>query len=250
MERVPRTVNEMVEHQIQRWLAEQQQKRAEARRFLERPPPIVTISREAGARGTTLGRGVAERLGFRLWDQELVQRIAEQSGASEALLSAVDEQARNAIEDLLAGILMGDSFTEKEYLAQLMRVVHAIAQHGSAVIIGRGAQYVLPAEASLRVRVVGSLEDRVHSFSSAKGLSERDARAEVEKVDRERLAFIRHHYRQDAADPHGYDIVINSTTIPTEKAVDVVVAAYNAKFPRRQSKPPPPSEPPPNELGR
>jgi cytidylate kinase len=247
MERVPRTVNEMVEHQIQRWLAEQQKKRSEEHRLPERPPPIVTISREAGARGTTLGHGVAERLGFRLWDQELVQRIAEQSGASEALLSAVDEQARNAIEDLLAGILMGDSFTEKEYLSQLMRVVHAIAQHGSAVVIGRGAQYVLPADAALRVRVVGSFEERVRSLSSARGLPEREARSEIEKIDRERLAFIRHHYHEDAGDPHGYDLIINSTTIPTERAVDVVVAAYHAKFPRRLSRPPaPPSEPPPS----
>jgi cytidylate kinase len=232
MERAPRTVNEMVEYQIQRWLAEQQQKRKQERALLDHPPPIVTISREAGALGTTLGHGVAERLGFHLWDQELVQRIAEQSGASEALLSTVDEQTRNAIEDLLAGILMGDSFTEKEYLAQLMRVVHAIAQHGKAVVIGRGAQFVLAPEAALRVRVVGSLEARVRSLASSRGLSERDARVEVERIDRERSAFIRHHYRLDSADPHAYDLVVNSTTIPLERAVDVVVAAYHAKFPR------------------
>jgi cytidylate kinase len=229
MERVPRSVNEMVEYQVQRWMAEQQKRRQE-RRTQEKPAPIVTISREAGALGTTLGRGVADRLGFRVWDQELVQRIAEQSGASETLFSAVDEQARNAIEDLLAGILMGDSFTEKEYLAQLMRVVHVIAQHGSAVIIGRGAQYVLPPDAALRVRVIGSLDARVRSVASTRGLSERDARSEVERIDRERITFIRHHYRQDAADSHGYDLIINSTTIPTERAVDVVVSAYHAKF--------------------
>jgi cytidylate kinase len=232
MERAPRSVNEMVEYQVQRWLAEQQKRRQE-RRILESPAPIVTISREAGALGTTLGRLVAERLGFRLWDQELVQRIAEESGASETLLAAVDEQARNAIEDLLAGILMGDSFTEKEYLAQLMRVVHAIAQHGGAVIIGRGAQFVLPPDAALRVRVVGSLEERVRSVASSRRLSARDARSEVERVDRERLAFIRHHYHQDGADPHAYDLIVNSTAIPLERAVDVVVSAYHAKFPQK-----------------
>jgi cytidylate kinase len=229
MERGPRSVNEMVEYQVQRWLAEQQ-RRVEERRSLERRPPIITISREAGALGTTLGRAVAEQLGFRLWDQELVQRIAEQSGASEALFRAVDEHARNAIEDLLAGILMGDSFTEKEYVAQLMRVVHAIAQHGSAVVVGRGAQFVLTPDAALRVRVIGPIETRVRNLAAARGLSEREARAEVDRIDRERLAFIRHHYQKDADDPHAYDLVINSATIPLEQAASLVVSAYHAKF--------------------
>jgi cytidylate kinase len=230
MERGPRSVNEMVEYQVQRWMAEQQKRVAE-RRSLERRPPIITISREAGALGTSLGRAVADQLGFRLWDQELVQRIAEQSGASETLFRAVDEHARGAIEDLLAGILLGDSFTEKEYVAQLMRVVHAIAQHGSAVVVGRGAQFVLTPDAAFRVRVIAPIDARVRNLASARGLSEREARAEVERIDRERLGFVRHHFQADGADPHAYDLVVNSATIPLAEATGLVVSAYHAKFP-------------------
>lgn len=232
MDRSPRSVNELVEQQVQRWMAEQQ-KRAEEKRLVPEPPkPIVTVSREAGALGTDLARHVAERLGFRLWDQEIVQRIAEQNGASEALYRAVDERARNAIEDLLAGILMGDSLTEKEYLAQLMRVIHAIAQHGSAVVVGRGSQFVLAQEPALHVRVVAPKEARVQNIASTRGLSERDARAEVDRIDKERVTFIRHHYHRDASDPHAYDLVINTATLPLSRAADVTVSAYGAKFGR------------------
>jgi Cytidylate kinase-like family len=231
MERGPRSVNEMVEHQVRRWLAEQQ-RRAQERRLPERPRPVITVSREAGARGTELGRRVADRLGFHLWDQELVQQIAEQVGAPELPFRAVDEQARNAIQDLLAGILMGDAFTEKGYLAQLVRVLHAIAHQGSAVIIGRGAQFVLSHESTLRLRVVGAIDTRVRNVASVRGLSEREARAEVQRIDRERLTFVRHHFHNDAADLSAYDLVVNSTTIPFDRAVDVVVSAYRARFER------------------
>src|SRR5258708_16710296 len=99
---MPRSVNDLVEQQVQRWMAEQEaRKRAE--KPVELPRPIITVSRQAGTRGTDLARGVAEVLGFRLWDQELVQQIAEQTGPPQTLMRAVDDRARHAIEDLLAG---------------------------------------------------------------------------------------------------------------------------------------------------
>jgi cytidylate kinase len=229
MERNPRSVHVLVEQQVRRWQLEQQERLKETP-SVEPPRPIVTISREAGARGTELGRLVAERLGFRLWDQELIQQIAVESGTSEALLRTVDERARSAIEDLLTGILIGDAFTEKEYLAQLMRVIHTIAQHGSAVVVGRGAHFILAPEGALRVRVVSLMDARARNLAAARGLPEREARLEVERIDRERIAFMRHHYKRDVTDPHAYDIIVNSAAIPPERLAGVVASAYQAKF--------------------
>jgi cytidylate kinase len=229
----PRRIGEIVERQIRLWMLEQERRRAQARMVAEPVRPVVTISREAGSNGAVLGRLVAEKLGFQLWDQELVQGVAEQSGASEALLAQVDERARNAIEDLLASILMGDAGTEAGYLESLLRVIHAIASHGSAVIVGRGAQFVLAPERALRVRVVGPIESRTRELAAARSLSEREARVEVERLDRERLSFVRHHFHRSAADPSAYDLVVNAVAIPPPYAVDVVVAAYHAKFAAR-----------------
>jgi cytidylate kinase len=61
------------------------------------------------------------------------------------------------------------------------------------------------------------------------------ARAEIDRLDRERLGFIRHHYHRDAADPSAYDLVINASTLPLEAAAEVVVSAYRSKFPARRS---------------
>jgi cytidylate kinase len=227
---MPRSVHDLVEQQVLRWMAEQQRRAAEKR--AEQPRPIITVSRQAGTRGTDLARGVADVLGYRLWDQELVQQIAEQSGAPEGLMRAVDERARNAIEDLLAGILMGDASTEKDYVARLTKLFHAIAHHGSAVVVGRGAQYVIEGEQALRVRVVAPLDVRAHTLADVRKLPIAAARGEVERLDRERHGFIKHHYKRDANDPAAYDLVVNVGSLTPPQAVDLVVAAYRAKFPK------------------
>jgi cytidylate kinase len=222
---------QLVDEQVKRWLAEQEKRKAQPRVTPEPPRPLVTISREAGANGTSLGRIVAKKLGFELWDQEIVHRVAEEKGAPEALFAAVDERARSRIVDLLAGILMGDVGTETEYLASLGRVFHSIAEHGSAVIVGRGAHFVLGPSEALRIRVVAPLEDRVRVIAGTRRMSEREARAEVERIDNERTTFNRHHYGRNIADPVFYDVVVNTGSFQLDSAADVVVAAYRAKFP-------------------
>jgi cytidylate kinase len=222
-------LNAIVDEQINRWRMEQA-RRAREQPAPERVKPIVTISRQAGSRGTDLGRHLAEALGFRFWDQELVHSIAEQLGAPEAMLRAVDEHPRGRLADLLSGILMGDRSTEEEYFAQLVRLVGSLVERGSSVIVGRGAHFVVDPAMALRVRVVAPLDMRVHTLAAQRGIRDGEARAEVERLDRERLAFMRQHYDRDVTDPSAYDLLVNSATLPMETAVEIVVAAYRAKF--------------------
>lgn len=229
MKTTPRTVGELVDQQFQRWLTQQRADDA-LEKAPDRPRPIVTVSREAGARGTELARHVAARLGYPLWDQELVQQIAEQTGTWDKLLSVVDERSRNAIEDLLTGILMGEVFTGEAYVERLLALIRAIARRGRAVVVGRGAQFVVEPASALRVRVIGDLDTRTRNLALERRLPEKEARTMVEQIDRERLAFMRRHYRRDATDVSAYDLVVNSSTLPLEPAADVVVSAYRAKF--------------------
>lgn len=228
--RPPRGIDELVERQVKRWALEEENRRAQPRLVAAPARPVVTISREEGSRGSALGQLVADAMGFQLWDHELLHGVAEQSGAPEALLELVDERARNAVEDLLASVLMGDAGTEAGYLASLLSVIHGVAGRGAAVIVGRGAEFVLAPDKALRVRVVGPLEARAHELAVARNLSEHEAQVEVERVDRERLGFVRHHFHRNGADPCAYDLVVNAVTLPPPRAVDIVVTAYRAKF--------------------
>jgi cytidylate kinase len=228
MEPTPRSVNELVEQRILQWMAEQ--RRSEPRSRPAPFHPIVTISRQAGARGTELGRRVAERMGFRLWDQELVQQIASRDGSIDQLARVVDEHTHNAVEELLSSILMGDAFTGEGYVWRLRTVIETLAATGSAVVVGRGAQFVVAPGAALRIRVVASTESRLANLIAERGLAERAARAEAERIDRERLAFVKHQYHRDAADPAAYDLVLSTSSLTLDQAADIVVSAHRTKF--------------------
>jgi hypothetical protein len=224
------SILQVVERQCRRW-----ELLSEHRARAEKPVhwPVITIAREFGARGEALGRLVAERAGFSFWDGELVHAVAEQSGADEMVLRSLDEHRRNAILDSIDGALLGGRHMASEYLRGLMKLVHAISAHGAGVIVGRGAQYVLAPGSALRVRVVCPLEVRIRGYAERQGLDEGRARIEVERRDAERSRFTRHFFSRDPSVASDYDLIVNTGTLLLERAVGVVLEAYQAKFERR-----------------
>ena len=194
--------------------------------------PLITVSREFGALGTTTGERAAHRLGFSFWDQEIVHTIAEQTGIQEALLASLDEQSRTRIEDFIAESVFGAGTTAAKYVRQVIRVVRTLERHGGAVVIGRGAQFILAPESALRVRVVCPLEQRVAGYAEREGLSQSEAERKMARVERERQTFIQRHYGRDVSDPSHYDIMANTENLSPDQAADVLVAAYRSKFGR------------------
>ncbi|MBI3071301.1 MAG: cytidylate kinase-like family protein [Deltaproteobacteria bacterium] len=223
-----RNVARIVENQVQTW-GQAERKRAEQGATARVPRPI-TISREYGALGAALGRIVSERLAFGFWDQEILQAIAKESGAREAILASLDERKRGYIDDLVEGATGRDRFSEGEFVRHLFRLVQTIAAHGSAVIIGRGANLILGPSASFRVRTVCPLEDRVRRLAAAQGLGDATARAEITRVDAERAAFVRRNFGEEVGDASSYDVVINTGTLSLEAAAELVIGAYRAQF--------------------
>lgn len=225
----PRDAQRLVEEQLRKW---EQSKKQRAGGEAHEAWPLVTVSREFGALGAAIGELAAKKLGFSFWDQEIVHVIAEETGANEALLASLDEQARSRIEDFINESIIGAEATVVEYVNQLIRVVRTIERHGAAVVIGRGAQFILAPEAALTVRVVCPYETRVGRYAEREGLDRREAERRLTQVERERKAFIRRHYNRDVSDPSHYDLVLNTRNLPPHQAADLIVAAYRAKFGR------------------
>lgn len=229
----PRDVQAIVEAQVRKWsIDDKGRARERAAASPVDPWPLITVSREFGTLGAAVGNQVAQRLGFSFWDQELVTAIAEQTGAQEALVASLDEKARGRLDDFIREAVVGVEGTVGEYVRQVARVVGTIEDHGGAVIIGRGAQFILAPGAALRVRVVCPREQRVAGFAEREGLSQKEAERIVKQVTRERQAFLQRHYNRDAGEPVHYDIVLNTGFYTVAGAATVVVAAYEAKFGR------------------
>jgi cytidylate kinase len=116
----------------------------------------------------------------------------------------------------------------------------SIAQYGNAVILGRGANFILPPEAGLRVRVVAPFELRCQRLMQWKGYDEKKAGQEIAMKDKERQEFLHHHFRCKPEEPCAYDVVINTGHIGVEAATDFIVKLAEIKLsaPLTQSAPP------------
>jgi cytidylate kinase len=224
-----RTRDSMVDERVRSWQLAQHEPPSSTRRRVA-PRPIVTVSREAASGGTDLGRALAERLGYSFWDQELVHEIARLAKVPEQLVASLDENRRTAIEEFVSGLIDARA-THDDYVAQLHRVVLALVERGGAVVVGRGAQFIVRPENSLRVRVVAPFAQRVAFVMDREGLSQARAEARVREVEETRRSFTRKTFGVDVTDPSYYDVVINLGTVSIEQAVEVLAATYAAKFP-------------------
>jgi cytidylate kinase len=187
----------------------------------------IAISREVGARGTSVGRAVGERLGWPVYDHELLELIAREQNLRVSLLESVDERRTSWIEECMEAFAEIPAVSGGAYARYLTETMLSLAAHGACVIVGRGAAQVLPAASTLRVRQVAPLEDRVAWMSREQGLPPDEAARRVAEVDRDRVGFIRTYFRKDPTDPAGYDLLLNSSRLSVAGCAELIVAALH-----------------------
>jgi hypothetical protein len=186
---------------------------------------FVSISREAGAGGSEIGRRLGERLGWNVFDKNLLDRIADQFRLPRMMLDLVDETHANWVFDVLGTWMDREVVPHEKYVKCLTRIVAAAAQRGPAVFVGRGAQFLLPRQEVLAVRVIASHKYRVRRIMEIKEMNEADAKRFIAEIDEGRREFVRHFFRRDLTDPHLYDLVIDVERCGEAGAVEAILAA-------------------------
>ncbi|MFM1943197.1 MAG: hypothetical protein RI897_2179 [Verrucomicrobiota bacterium] len=192
--------------------------------------PCLLVSRSCGSGGRSLAGVVGQRLGWWVVDREIVEEIAVRSHVRARLVESVDARVRSKWTSGVAWLADGIGLSPGEYLQQLRQVILALGHHGDVVIMGRGAQYMLPSRGMLRLRVVAPLEVRVQRIVDREHLSVEQARRWVGVKDVERDEYLRRTFGRDAARAEDYDLVVNTGELELERAADVVVAALRGKF--------------------
>ena len=187
------------------------------------PPFSIAVSREAGALGHTVAAEVGYRLGWPVYDREILDKIGEDMRRPPQHLQALDERPGSWLEEFLAGLTSQYSVSPDRYLKYLVGAVRGLGEIGQCVIVGRGANFILPAETTLRVRLVASAEDRVRVVAQRLNLGPREAAAWAERAERQRGEFVRRAFRQDVAEPRHYDLVLNMSRLSVDEAADVIV---------------------------
>lgn len=182
---------------------------------------IVTISHQMGAGGPEVGMAVAQRLGYRYVDQELIQDAVRRYGLIEEKLSHLDESKPTLFERF-------DAET-RHYITILQTTLLEFAEADNTIIIGRGGQWLLRGIPHvLRVRVIAPFEQRVRSWvkrtaqMTGETPNQRAAADFVRRDDAEKAGRMRYLYEVDIGDPAIYDVVVNSEKLPHEAAVDMI----------------------------
>ena len=182
---------------------------------------IITLEREYGSGGTLIAKSLAERLGWKLWDEEITAEIARAANVDQREAQRCDERvdpflyrlfkvyARGSYERTL-GIGGSRVFDTDCMVEMLQKGIGDIASRGNCIIVGRGSPYFLRNRPdAFHVFIYASEEEKIRRIRSI-GKTEKEAQQLVAEVDRDRADFIRHYFGKEWPHRPLYNIMINS----------------------------------------
>ncbi|HOC00045.1 MAG TPA: cytidylate kinase-like family protein [Verrucomicrobiota bacterium] len=192
--------------------------------------PCLLVSRECASGGTSLARLIGERVGWHVFDREIVDEVAHSAHVRRQLIASVDERVRHGWSEFRRKLAEGEGVGRETYRHHLREVILSLGHHGEVIILGRGANYILPAECAVSVRLRATLEVRVRRFAERERISIERARRQVEQTDVERAAFIREAFGRDVDSAEDYDLVLDMDELGVEAAADAVLAKLQEKL--------------------
>jgi cytidylate kinase len=215
------SIEQFVQKQVEKWgsIYPAKERKGEARL------PVITVSKEPGAAGNILAQKIAERLDLDIFNRDIIKGIAESAKISASVIETLEKERLSGIEDFISSLVDKHYLYPGLYLEHLMKVVCTIAEHGRAVIVGRGANFILPPEKRFSVRVVAPLDVRIQNIARRFGVSTEEAKRRVIRRESRRSAFIRQSFNADISDPIHYDLTITTGKLSIESAVEAVTGA-------------------------
>jgi cytidylate kinase len=220
-------LQKIIESQINEWFIKEKTK---LERKKKGKKPLILISRQRGAGGLAVAERLSEKIGWPYYDKNIIKEIADTVGADEKQLAFLDEKDRNIFYEFLNVFRREPEVSHDEYVEHLRRFIRTLGDVGGSIIVGRGADFILSPQEALRVRLVAETELRARFAAQKYGLQETEAFKHLDKGDQERRKFIKRHFDKDIDDPVHYDLVINTSYIDLDGAMDLIIVAYQRRF--------------------
>ena len=188
---------------------------------------VITISRQFGSGGRTIGKEVAQKLGIPCYDQELIEKIAEETGLTAEFVS--DHTENTLYSTILASAFNTYSATAtQDYLWDIqVKIITKLAEEGPCVIVGRCADYILRDKADLlKVFIHADDESRADRIVNLYGQKEDSPPKRLAKKDKRRAAYYRFYTDIEWGDVKNYHIALDSGKLGIEKCVDIITSLY------------------------
>ena len=195
---------------------------------------VITISRQFGAGGITLGESVAEKLGYAFYHDNIIEMIAESAKVSKEGVAAIENESSGRLMNIISGIVpkslvetifdTSKEYMEKnEYINLLSKIMKKIASEGNAVVVGRAGQHFLQDQESVyNVLIVADQKDRVKFMQKHYDLSPDKALEAVKKEDSRRIILFRILGINNYDQPDIYHLVLNMSKIDLQLACELI----------------------------
>ena len=217
-------VDQFVKEQVEKW-------KGRAATDAQKPSmlySVITVSMEPGSGGCLIAHKIAERLGFDFFHRGLIHAIANSTKMSDRVVDSLEKERFSGVEDFLSSLVKTKYLYPGTYLRHLMKTVGAIAKHERAVIVGRGANFILPPEKRFSIRVVAPMGIRVKNVAREYGATLEEAEKRVIRRESARRAFVRQSFHTNISDPLHYDMILNTGIMSLDAAVGAAVGAVTA----------------------
>ena len=195
---------------------------------------VITISRQFGAGGITLGKMIAKELGYTFADEDIVKMVAKEANVSPHWVETVEKEAGGKLsrivtkmvsKPLVERILKDERgyIDEEMYLDYLVLIIAQIADEGDVVILGRGSQYILDDHPdACHILLINDFENRAKFMMEHYDLSQAKAEQVVNREDKRRMNLYRKLGKSDYDDSSLYHLVLNIGRINLEQALRLV----------------------------
>ncbi|MBC2712541.1 MAG: cytidylate kinase-like family protein [Desulfosarcina sp.] len=195
---------------------------------------VITISRQFGAGGITLGKMIAESLGYTFADSNIIQRVAKEANVSTHWVESFEKEAGSKLSRFISSMVskrwldrvLADErgyLDEKIYLDYLVLIIAQFADEGDVVILGRGSQYILDDHPdAVHIQLVDEFENRVKFIMEHYEMPRNKAERLVGNEDRRRVSLYKRLGKSDYENPQLYHMVLNMGRLDLETARDMV----------------------------
>ena len=182
---------------------------------------VITISREYGSGGRYIGKIVADKLGIKFYDKDLVEKLSEKTGLSAEYIEN-NEQKRGLLDALNSGCYYNLTNAD-ELFVQESELIKDLAKNESCVIIGRCADFILKDNPNvLNIFIYSTMDNKINRAIKRYGLSNKDAEKEIKNIDKLRSNHYKHYTDKIWGNNENYDLCINSDTFGVEQAANII----------------------------
>lgn len=187
--------------------------------------PVITVCMQPGSGGHVIAAEIANRLNFKLYDKKLLVLMANMADVDRSRLDTIEKGRPAGVHDFISSLIDEKYVFTGDYLRDLKSAVKIISNIGNGVIVGRGANFILPPKGRFSIRVVAPLDIRVKNISFKFGVSLSEAQKRIKYRENRRKTFIKETFNKKIDDVSHYDLVINTARMDLETSVETAIGA-------------------------